>query len=76
MAGRCPGGWGIPASRIAPSRFRHASRGTLESESLEATDMDKRTGKKAKAARAAKAPAEGAQPPPLTELVPTKKQAK
>lgn len=48
----------------------------LASESLEATDMDKRTGKKTKAARAAKAPAEGAQPPPLTELVPTKKQAK
>ncbi len=38
--------------------------------------MDKRTGKKAKAARATKTPAEGAQPQPLTELVPTKKQAK
>jgi len=38
--------------------------------------MDKRTGKKAKAARATKPPAEGAQPPPLTELVPARKQAK
>jgi hypothetical protein len=38
--------------------------------------MDKRTGKKTKAARAAKAPAEGSQPQPLAELVPTKKQAK
>jgi hypothetical protein len=38
--------------------------------------MDKRTGKKAKAAQAAKTPAEGVHPPPLTELVPTKKQAK
>lgn len=38
--------------------------------------MDKRTGKKTKAARAAKAPAEGSQPQPLTELAPTRKQAK
>jgi hypothetical protein len=38
--------------------------------------MDKRTGKKTKAARATKAPAEGSQPQPLTELGPAKKQAK
>lgn len=48
----------------------------LERDSLEATDMDKRTGKKTKAVRAAKAPAEGSQPQPLTELVSTKKQGK
>ncbi len=38
--------------------------------------MDKRTGKKTKTARAAKAPAEGSQPQPHTELAPAKKQAK
>jgi hypothetical protein len=44
-------------------------------ESLEAIHMDKRTGKKAKAAHAVKAQSESSPPPP-TELVPTKKQAK
>ncbi len=38
--------------------------------------MDKRTGKKTKAAQAAKVPAEGLKPQPLAELVPAKKQAK
>lgn len=45
------------------------------SESLEVTTLDKRTGKKTKALRAAKATVE-APPPPLSELAPAKKQSK